>query len=130
MNLFSGKRSFTMAELQWTVTAGQPPYAVWMRVTQTHESVLAELYGGTRPHLGAWAAVGPEAQVHSGAFGNHKELPLAQDAAQMLLQASGCNVVVVAGIHVDNATHGDIDLLCANAADVIHRAASRLADGS
>ena len=115
-----------MSESQWTVSAGQFPYAVSLRATQTPGSVLAELYGGTRPHLGAWAANGPETALSSGAFGAHKELPLAQEAAQTLFQVSGCNTVVVAGIHVDNATSRDIELLCANAADAIRQAAERL----
>ena len=113
-------------EQQWTFQAGQAPHAVWLQMTKTHESVLAELYGGTRPHLGAWAAAGPEQLVTAGAFGNHKELPLAREAAEKLSAASGCNVVCVCGIHVDHASKEEINLLCANAVQVIEEAVNQL----
>lgn len=116
-----------MEEQQCTFRAGQPPYAVWLQITRTHESVLAELYGGTRPHLGAWAAAGPEQPITGGAFGTHKEYPLAREAAEKLSAASGCNVVCVSGIHVDHATKEEVGLLCANASAVIDEAACHLA---
>ena len=118
-----------MEPTQWTVRAGQPPHQVWLRITPTHESILAELYGGTRPHLGAWAAANPAGiLVDEGVFGTHKELPLARQTASALAEASCCNTVAVAGIHVDNATRAEIDLLCANAEDVIRQAAGLLAE--
>ena len=113
-------------EQQWTFQAGQVPHAVWLQMTKSHESILAELYGGTRPHLGAWAAAGPEQPVTGGAFGTHQELPLARETAEKLSAASGCNVVCVCGIHVDHASREEINLLCANAAQVIEEAVRQL----
>lgn len=126
----NGDFALFMEDYEWSVTAGTESYTVWLQVKRMDNSLLAELYGGTHPHVGAWAAMGPETPLSSGAFGTHKELPLAQKTARDLSRAAGCHVVAVAGIHVDNASKAEVSLLCANAEDAIHQAVLRLRPAS
>ncbi len=77
-------------------------------------------------HIGGGAVhAGAVAVSHSGGLGGepatelittpgHKEGPLAREAARTLAAASGRTCVVVAGIHLDDATGEEIDAVVAN----------------
>lgn len=78
------------------------------------------IIGGGRAHAGAVAL-----SHHGGLSGDgpgtgllltpgHKEGPLARTAAERLAAAAGCVCVVVAGIHQDDATPGEIASIMAN----------------
>ncbi len=56
----------------------------------------------------------------------HKEDELARGVALRLSAALGCTVTVVAGLHVDDATGGDIKALLANCDNAIERLTERL----
>lgn len=80
--------------------------------------------GGTHYHIGA-SALGipreslrdkakPSASVSVLTAVGHKEDELSKHAAHHLATEFGCRVSVSAGVHIDNATPDDIQLLWAN----------------
>lgn len=100
------------------------------------DDVLVHLTGGTGPHIGAVAlavvrpSLAGEGRISSTpsllTLPGHKEDALALEGATSLAAATGRNVVLVAGLHVDEATPGDIRTLVAGARQVLERLAVAL----
>lgn len=87
------------------------------------------LSGGTHPHIGAVALAQPRpslrgdgsrsATVSVLTLPGHLEDEVARWAAHLLAVRSGGNVVVTAGIHVDEATPDEIGHLVAGAKELV-----------
>ena len=80
--------------------------------------------GGDRPHVGGVALASPGVKLHGRVLSGcdlwtmtvpgHKDVELAQKIAKKLCKATGEPVAVSLGIHMDNATADDINMLCDN----------------
>jgi hypothetical protein len=100
--------------------------------------LVVAVQGGIRPHIGATAMAVPRpsladaSAVSSSAsvlcVVGHKEDELARAVALRLSAAFACTVTVVAGLHVDHATGGDIRLLLANCDRAVEDLVARLRD--
>ena len=98
--------------------------------------LIVALQGGTRHHIGATAmavsrpSLADTSMVSSSAsvlcVVGHKEDELARGVALRVSAALACTVTVVAGLHVDEATAGDIRLLLENCDHVVERLTARL----
>jgi hypothetical protein len=98
--------------------------------------LVVALQGGTRHHIGATAMAVPRPsladplRVSSSAsvlcVVGHKEDELARGVALCMSAALACTVTVVAGLHVDHATGGDIKILLENCDHVVERLTARL----
>jgi gallate decarboxylase subunit D len=98
--------------------------------------LVVALQGGTRHHIGATAmavarpSLADPSMVSSSAsvlcVVGHKEDELARGIALRVSAALACTVTVVAGLHVDDATGGDIRLLLENCDHAIERLRVRL----
>jgi hypothetical protein len=100
--------------------------------------LVVAVQGGTRHHIGATAMAVPRPSLADGSVVSssasvlcvvgHKEDELARAVALKLSAALACTVTVVAGLHVDSATGGDIRLLLENCDHAIERLIVRLRD--
>ena len=98
--------------------------------------LVVALQGGTRHHIGATAMAVPRPSLADSSVVSssasvlcvtgHKEDELARGAALRLSAALACTVTVVAGLHVDDATSGDIKLLLENCGHVVEQLTARL----
>lgn len=98
--------------------AGNDSLDVQMLVTRTPSGIIIQLLGGNKPHVGATVITHPrpslalEGQISCNSIVipelGHKEDELAKPLAEKIAIALNCTVVLVAGIHVDNATLEDI----------------------
>ncbi|MCG8401701.1 MAG: hypothetical protein MJA84_08900 [Firmicutes bacterium] len=98
--------------------AGTPPAEVTMLVTQTAGGVIVQLLGGDKPHVGATVITHPRPSLAGGGKTScnsivipelgHKEDELAKPLSEKIAVALNCTVVMVAGIHVDNAGSEEI----------------------
>lgn len=109
---------------QYYVTFGEQPYMITIRAQYVGEDLLVSISGGTHPHIGAVAlahyhpsmkdGISPSASTSLIVITPHKEGELAMKVAEQLAKDSKTNVIVTAGIHIDNATNQDIQLLLNN----------------
>ena len=108
------------------VTAGRGRTEVRLDLSPVGRDLLLLVTGG-EAHVGAAAVagIGPggDSEIHAAILPPHKEGPLARECAALLSEAAGCTVCVVAGIHQDGATRGEIAAIVAN----VREAADRLA---
>ena len=99
-------------------------YDVKLESKEIGEDLLVILTGGEKPHAGAVAFAGPyDASAYSSVISKpgHKESDLAKLQAERICKRLKKNVVLVAGIHIDNATKNDIDILLKNAVAQVDR---------
>ncbi|ADU31189.1 hypothetical protein [Evansella cellulosilytica] len=83
-------------------------------ITRVGEDDLILVTGGTKPHIGAivlctWDGI--QAHVVSHGLPHHKEEKLYIELAQLWCTTFKKNVVLTGGIHIDNATKEDIEML-------------------
>lgn len=104
--------------------AGKGRFRVFCRLFPTEEGVVAHLFGGERPHVGAAALAVPRPSLKgTGETSStasvltvigHKDDELARPVALFLAAQLRVPVVVVAGVHVDGASRKDIARLLNN----------------
>lgn len=82
------------------------------------KDLVVLIYGGDSPHVGG-AAIAYVAKSHYRnalttsvnviSLPGHKDYILAQSSAEKLASTLEKSIVVIAGVHIDNATHEQID---------------------
>lgn len=72
------------------------------RIQVIDGGVRAEVYGGTRPHIGAVSIAGPEGDITTTQFPTHRDGAVSARWAEALAGAGLRPAVVLAGIHYDD----------------------------
>jgi len=100
---------------------GEGKYRVCLFTSFTEDGLVCQLFGGERPHVGAVVLSIPrpslldKAQLSCNSsvlsMLGHKEDEIAKPVAEKLAKHFGQPVVLVAGLHIDNATGEDIHTL-------------------
>lgn len=109
---------------QSSYQAGEGRFCIKMFVSETDEGLVAQLFGGEKPHVGAMVlSVPAPGMINPGAITcttvvvpllGHKDDHVAKLAAEQIARAAGVPVVVVAGVHVDDAGEKEIKELVNN----------------
>ena len=117
-------------------SAGAGKLAVTGTLTITDGGGVLQLYGGTHEHVGSVTVSVPRpsladndrTSVTSSVINlpSHKEEFLGRPAAEMLAVALEKPVVCISGIHVDDATDDELELLTRYSKQVIHLLMERL----
>jgi len=105
-------------------SAGEPPHQVEALVVKMGDDLIVTVGGGSQYHVGA-VAVGyayasscnsqaVRSTVSVITLPGHKEDEIAQTAARKLAKSLNCSVVISAGMHIDNASEEDIQILVDN----------------
>jgi len=100
-------------------TYGKGRYAVFGCLNLLGSDAVLLIGGGEKPHAGCIVICEPD-EANGGVttsvytFTAHREEVVARPIAEALCRLTGAKVVCVCGIHVDNATKSDIDLLVEN----------------
>lgn len=119
------------AALPEPVRVGRGRRAVVLLTRAVGRDLLVTVTGG-QAHAGAVAVATPGGAAPAGedrplVVASHKEGPLARECARLLATAAGCTCVVVAGIHQDQATPGEIAAIVANVRSGLGTLAAALA---
>jgi len=104
--------------------AGEGRFQVDLLVSVTGDGLVVQLFGGERTHVGAVAISLPRPSLSDPAkiscnttvvpLLGHKDDEVAKPVAEEIAVVCGKPVLVVAGIHVDNAGPEDIKALVSN----------------
>mgnify|MGYP001294675471 CR=1 FL=1 len=96
------------------LTAGRGKYKVWLKQEKIGDNLLFILGGGERSHIGGIVFCEPGKKAKAvrleGHFDDIVLKPIAEDACKKYKTT----VVAVGGVHVDNATKQEIDILVKN----------------
>ncbi|MCL6634775.1 MAG: hypothetical protein K6T29_03270 [Peptococcaceae bacterium] len=104
--------------------AGEGRHRITLLVTITGDGIVAQFFGGEKPHVGAVALSLPRPGLKDPEKTScntivvpllgHKDDEVAKPVAEKIVKAWGRPVVVVAGMHVENASAEDIERLRGN----------------
>ncbi|MGI6468088.1 MAG: hypothetical protein ACOX0Q_03565 [Syntrophomonadaceae bacterium] len=106
-----------------TVTCDQGRLGIQLQAMLTADGVAVFLTGGEKPHVGGMAMSVPwgsqpalkhRPQTWVTPRSGHRDADVAALVAEYLCREIGCCAAVIAGIHIDNATSQEIDLLVQN----------------
>ena len=108
------KPSVRSRDIRADFEAGEGKYRVWLKIEKLDDGVVCILGGGERSHVGGLVVAEPGKKpfVHrrEGHYDDLVLLPIAESACARFNKT----VTAVGGVHVDNATKAEIDILVAN----------------
>ncbi|MDK2822422.1 MAG: gallate decarboxylase subunit [Clostridia bacterium] len=96
------------------ITFGENRYLIKLKATITSDGIIIIVGGGEKPHVGAAVMALPTPsgyEIKEVSAPQHKDAVAFKPMAQLICQAAGEKVVIVGGIHIDNATKEEIDIL-------------------
>src|SRR4030066_988639 len=103
---------------------GDRPHLVEAEVVFCGEDLVITVGGGLRYHIGAVGIAYSHPSIKNPAIMStttsvitivgHKEDEIAKSAAQLISNTKNRTVTIAVGLHIDNATSKDIDLLVTN----------------
>jgi gallate decarboxylase subunit D len=106
---------------RFSVESAKGRFKIQALVQELGQDVLVSIWGGTRPHIGAIGMATPrpsliDPQKWSATSSNftyvgHKEDAVVKMVSEMLAARLKTNVVVTAGIHWDDLTSRDIQVI-------------------
>jgi len=120
-----------MSTRSLNIEEGDGPCRVSARIVPIGEDLVVMIWGGDKPHVGAVAIGIPRPSLDNPeitssttsvyALLGHKEDVLAKMMADKLASVLERNVVVTAGIHVENISSEGIKLIERNCASILKR---------
>ncbi len=101
------------------ITSGEGKYKVWLDKIELDEDIVCVVGGGEKSHIGSVVIVVPGDKPNVMARKGHHDhevlVPLAEGICGKLNQT----VVVVGGIHIDNATEEEINIIKSNCEELL-----------
>jgi len=96
------------------ITSGEGKYKVWVEQKKIGEDLLFILGGGEKTHIGGVVVCVPGKKSNVVKIGSHYDHVVLQPLAEAACKKYNTKVVAVGGVHVDNASKEEIDLLVEN----------------
>ncbi len=93
------------------ITSGTGKHRVSVEKHWIGDDLLLILKGGEQPHVGAMVSCEPGKEATITRLGTHKDHIVLQPLAETACAKYKTTVVAVGGIHIDNATKEDIELV-------------------
>jgi gallate decarboxylase subunit D len=126
-------QKFSKTSLTFSVGSGK--FRIDVSLFMINGGIVAVVGGGERSHIGAVATAVPYTKAKNRlpnssssviTLPGHKDDVLAKSISEKLAKSLNQVVVVVAGVHVDNASKSDIELLVSNCMECTEKAISHL----
>ncbi|MGF3585460.1 MAG: hypothetical protein ACQXXD_07095 [Thermoplasmatota archaeon] len=100
------------------LTSGKGKYKVWLKKDKIGDSLLFVLGGGEKPHIGGVVVCEPGKKSQVIRLKGHFDDIVLKPIAETACKKYNKKVVAVGGVHVDNATKEEIDILVENCCDL------------
>ena len=96
------------------ITSGNGKHRVQLEKQMVGDHILLVLQGGEKPHIGSVVICEPEKDPLLVRLGSHKDHIVLKPIAETVCEKFNTTVVAVGGIHIDNATKEDIEIIIKN----------------
>lgn len=96
------------------ITSGRGKYKVWLSRHRIGDDLVFFLGGGERAHIGGVVVAEPGKKVKVVRLTRHYDDIVLQPIAETACKKYKAKVIAVGGVHVDNATKEEINLLVKN----------------
>jgi hypothetical protein len=102
-------------------TSGRGKYKVWLHRHDIGDDIVFFLGGGQRSHIGGVVIAEPSKKIKTIRLTRHYDDIVLQPIAEAACKKYKKKVVAVGGVHVDNATKEEINLLVENCKKLIKK---------
>ena len=96
------------------ITSGDGKHRVQLEKQMIGDQILLVLQGGEKPHIGSVVTCEPGKDAIQVVLGSHKDYIVLKPIAETACKKFNTTVVAVGGIHIDNATKEDIEIVIKN----------------
>lgn len=103
------------------LTCGKGKYKVWLEQKKIGQDLIYFLGGGEKPHVGSVVVCEPGKKTKVVKLEGHYDDVVLKPIAEAACKKYKTTVVAVGGVHVDNATDEEINLLVKNCYDLIKK---------
>ena len=103
------------------LTSGKGKYKVWLEQKKVGQDLIYFLGGGEKPHIGSVVVCEPGKKTQVVKLEGHYDDIVLKPIAEAACKKYKTKVVAVGGVHIDNATKEEIELLVKNCRDLIKK---------
>lgn len=96
------------------ISAGSGKYRVWLKEARQGDDIVLFLGGGEKPHIGSVVLCEPGKKTRVITRKTHLDWIVGKPIAEKVCRKRKKPVLCVAGVHVDNASKNEIELLKEN----------------
>jgi len=101
------------------ITAGEGKYKVWLKKEELNGDLVYILGGGERSHIGSVVLKIPGKDLETIRIEGHYDHVVLEPLVEEASAKYNRKVVAVGGVHVDNATEDEIEILVSNCKELI-----------
>ena len=103
------------------ITSGEGKTRVWLKKEKIEDDLLIIVGGGEKTHIGNVVMSAPGHKTQILKYDNHKDYVVLEPIAKKVCEKYKKVVVVVGGIHIENASKKDIELIIKNCEYLIEK---------
>jgi hypothetical protein len=96
------------------LTSGNGKYKIWLKKQSIGQDLIFFLGGGVKPHIGGIVICYPNKKPKIIKFEGHYDHIILKPIAEVACKKYKTKVLVVGGVHIDNASKKEIKLLINN----------------
>ncbi|MBC7113821.1 MAG: hypothetical protein H5T34_07425 [Candidatus Methanomethyliales bacterium] len=108
------------------IESGEGRHRVYLEAVSAGNDIVIYIGGGEKPHVGAISICTGRGRPFTISLPNHKDYLVSHRASQTIFNETGRSTVVIAGIHVDDASEDDIRKLLKNSEECVRSFLSSL----
>ena len=108
-----------IAENPVKTSSGEGRYRVWLEKKELDRGIVYILWGGEKSHIGAVVLKRPGEESQIIDIEGHYDLEVILPIAEKACEKYHRPVVVTGGIHIDNATRNEIEIIINNCKELL-----------
>ncbi len=101
------------------IISGEGRYQIWLEKKEIGDDLVYILGGGDKPHIGGMVLKVPDQEVQVVNIGIHKDFHILVPIAEHACERYNRVVVVTGGVHIDNASREEIDIILQNVEELM-----------
>ena len=111
------------------VSAGEGRYTVTLKSHKIGKDILIIITGGEEDHIGSATLIEEKDHLQTMIKKGHQDHVISEKMANIIYDTIGKDLLVVCGIHIDDASKEEIDILVNNVQTCVDRFIKKETDG-
>jgi hypothetical protein len=101
------------------ITSGSGRYRVWLKEESIGDDKVYLLSGGDSAHIGGAVIARPNEEPQIIRLGKHYDYLVLEPIAKEACKKYNTTVIALGGVHIDNATKDEIDIIVKNCRELL-----------